>query len=143
MIGVFPYRICQCIILIAFLLPMVSFSTTEILVSNATSKQSVGFIENKVQILDQNNNPNLADGDIPNRATLSIDPLPDRVWGTYFGGTGMEWIGGCVVHKNGDIILYGMTNSPANIATAGAHQTVNMGNMDAFLAKFDKDGVIQ
>lgn len=39
---------------------MASFSTTEIPVSNATSKQSAGFIENKGQIIDQNNKPNSA-----------------------------------------------------------------------------------
>ena len=83
------------------------------------------------------------DRDIPANATLIIDPLPDRVWGTYFGGAGMDIIGGCVASKNGNVFLYGMTNSPANIATAGAHQTMNMGSMDAFLAKFDKDGLIQ
>jgi hypothetical protein len=39
---------------------MASFSTTEIPVSNATSKQRTGFIENKGQIIDQNNNSNPA-----------------------------------------------------------------------------------
>ncbi|MBE0648566.1 MAG: hypothetical protein IH596_12370 [Bacteroidales bacterium] len=76
-------------------------------------------------------------------STLIIDPMPDRVWGTYFGGSGNELFGGCATYQNGNVYICGSTSSSSNIATSGAYQVVYMGNRDAYLAKFNKDGEIQ
>jgi hypothetical protein len=60
MIAVILYRIRQIIILTVILIPVLSFSLNEIPVNHANLKQSTGFIENKGQIIDQNNKPNPA-----------------------------------------------------------------------------------
>jgi hypothetical protein len=60
MIAVISYRIRQIIILTVIFLPAFSFSTNEIPVNNSTPKQRAGFIENKGQIIDQDNKPNPA-----------------------------------------------------------------------------------
>jgi hypothetical protein len=69
-----------------------------------------------------------------------------RQWGTYFGGTGSDVIRGMRVEGNGDVYVTGWTdnNVPNVIATPGSHQNVNGGgSYDAFIAKFNTNGVRQ
>jgi len=66
-----------------------------------------------------------------------------RLWATYYGGSGDEQGTSCAVNVNGDIHLLGYTTSAAGIATAGSHQETAGGSYDAFLVKFDGDGVRQ
>lgn len=63
-----------------------------------------------------------------------------RLWGTYFGGTGREAGNRIVVDGSGAVYLAGSTNSATGIATTGAQQTSLGGGNDAFLAKFDGGG---
>lgn len=78
--------------------------------------------------------------------TLVIDPTPERLWGTYYGGSGGEcyeanaiynWYdyGNLVVTGNW-FILCGSSNSLANIATTNSYQSTVLGNGDAFIGKF-------
>lgn len=76
---------------------------------------------------------------------LVIDPLV-RLWGTYYGGNMDDdsWY----VHPDasGSVFMSGGTQSLANIATTGAHQTTYGGGLppfygDAYLVKFDASGV--
>ncbi|MBI3520282.1 MAG: T9SS type A sorting domain-containing protein, partial [Bacteroidetes bacterium] len=71
-----------------------------------------------------------------------IDPVV-RVWGTYYGGTDREFGNGCATDANNNVYLAGYTYSynGTAIATTGAYQTILGGNLDAFLAKFDANGV--
>ncbi len=70
-----------------------------------------------------------------------------RLWGTYYGGSGTEAGNSCACDVSGNIFITGVTTTTIGtaIATAGAHQTVFGGgiNNDAFLAKFDANGVRQ
>ncbi|MBL7911821.1 MAG: T9SS type A sorting domain-containing protein [Bacteroidia bacterium] len=64
-----------------------------------------------------------------------------RQWGTYFGGASDDFGLGLTVDGTNSYIT-GYSNSTATVlATAAAHQTVNAGGHDAFLAKFDQNGV--
>ena len=81
------------------------------------------------------------DGLIPANATLIIDPVPDRVWSTYYGGTNNEFGYGCAVDGDGNVYISGDTQSSASIATTGAYQTTLLGLTDVFLAKFTASGV--
>ncbi|MDP1623067.1 MAG: hypothetical protein Q8M08_12100, partial [Bacteroidales bacterium] len=60
MLERFTYQICKYIFLIAFFLPMIAHSKNEIPISKEGLKQRTGFIENKGQIIDQNNKSNPA-----------------------------------------------------------------------------------
>lgn len=72
--------------------------------------------------------------------TVVIDPVPTRIWGTYYGGNGNEF-GLIETDKNGNVYVVGTTSSYFNIATAGTPQTFYGGGYsDAFIAKLDKDG---
>jgi hypothetical protein len=63
-----------------------------------------------------------------------------RQWGTYYGGNGDDYAHHTLT-SNGNVYITGSTRSTNQIATAGAHQTSNMGNQDCFLAKFNSNGV--
>ncbi|UJF30015.1 T9SS type B sorting domain-containing protein [Kaistella sp. 97-N-M2] len=71
--------------------------------------------------------------------TIVIDPVPTRIWGSYFGGNGEEyaWI---KPDKNNNIYLFGYSTSTNNVATAGSYQTNLAGGGDAFISKISKDG---
>ncbi|MEI6684442.1 MAG: SBBP repeat-containing protein, partial [Bacteroidota bacterium] len=79
---------------------------------------------------------------LPSGATLVIDPVPGRVWATYYGG--LDWdnfeYGSCCIDNQGNVISSGNTMSTSNVATAGACQTTYGGNYDAFLVKFNSSG---
>jgi hypothetical protein len=69
---------------------------------------------------------------------LRIDP-PVRVWGTYVGGSDVEYAYGCAVDNQKRSFTSGFTYSN-NMATTGAHQTSIAGVRDAFLSSFAEWG---
>ncbi|MDP3928321.1 MAG: SBBP repeat-containing protein [Bacteroidota bacterium] len=72
--------------------------------------------------------------------TAVIDPM---VWSTYFGSTGSDIGSRLAVDKTGNVYLAGTSNSTANLATSGAHQTIFAGAaQDGFIAKFDTSGTL-
>ncbi len=78
----------------------------------------------------------------------NIDPVSDDAfvmkffgdgifsWGSYYGGDDNEEQYSVAVDPAGDVYIAGFTPSLIEVATTGAHQTVNNGNDDAYLAKF-------
>ena len=66
-----------------------------------------------------------------------------RLWGTYYGGTLSDFTGILTVDKFGNVFLAGTTWSEYSIATTGSYQPTINGLTDAFLAKFNSDGVRQ
>jgi len=75
--------------------------------------------------------------------SMRIDP-PTLAFSTYYGGTGNDRGMSVLLDNAGNIFMGGETSSTTNIATTGAHQTTYAGgNLDAFLVKFNSDGVRQ
>ncbi len=78
--------------------------------------------------------------------TLVIDPTN---WTTYYGGSSVDFGSGIATDATGNILITGSTGtlgqsgSTNAIATAGAHQTTMGGGSDAFIAKFNTNGIIQ
>jgi gliding motility-associated-like protein len=71
--------------------------------------------------------------------TLVIDPTPDLVWGTYYGGS-LNDLAFCIARDpSGNILVGGISDNP-NLATAGAYQTIFAGNGDAMIGKFQSNG---
>lgn len=65
------------------------------------------------------------------------------IWGTYFGGSGIEGGSDCVLDASGNIYLVGVTNTQiGGIATPGAHQSTLSGNYDSYIAKFNSAGTL-
>lgn len=68
-----------------------------------------------------------------------------RQWATYYGGSGDETAYGCCVDPSGNVYMCGSTSAGSGtlMASSGAHQTSNGGGDDAFLVKFNSNGVRQ
>lgn len=80
------------------------------------------------------------EGDInSSNKTIIIDPVPIRLWGTYFGGTGYEMSGTLNVDSNNNVIISGGSGSLTNIASAGPNIS-GYESGGAFIAKFDTSG---
>ena len=83
----------------------------------------------------------LVDQTIEQDATIVIDPVPVRVWGTYYGGGQWDWAYDSKVDNNHQVFICGQTSSTNNIATSGAFQTTYAGGYhDVFLSKFLANG---
>lgn len=66
-----------------------------------------------------------------------------RQWGTYYGGSSAEQAHGLATDQASNVFISGVTYSTNNIATTGAHQSTLGSAMDAFLVKFNGQGVEQ
>jgi len=73
--------------------------------------------------------------------TLVIDPVPTRLWGTYYGGEEFDYATSLFT-KDDFVYMAGVTYSQNNIASTGSFQTsLIIGiDYDAFFAKFNSDG---
>ncbi len=68
-----------------------------------------------------------------------------RQWGTYYGGPGLEHGNAVACDAAGNVYITGKTDNPSGtaIATIGSHQANFGGVEDAFLAKFNTNGIRQ
>lgn len=90
----------------------------------------------------------------PFASTLYIDPVPQRDWSTYYGGSGSESFSApvvygyyyrhnavCVRSSDGTAFLAGgSSNSPNGLSTPGSHQPNLGGGYDMYIASFDVSG---
>ncbi|MCS7153071.1 MAG: gliding motility-associated C-terminal domain-containing protein [Bacteroidia bacterium] len=76
-----------------------------------------------------------------------FDTAGNVVWSTYYGGTGDDgfnkYFANSIRRTANLFLVAGVTDSPNNIASAGAYQTTLGGGFDAFLVCFDENGVQQ
>lgn len=72
--------------------------------------------------------------------TLVIDPT--LLWATYYGDSDPDWGRSCATDASGNVYMAGETNSSGNIASGG-HQNTFGGSSDAFLVKFNSNGIRQ
>lgn len=66
-----------------------------------------------------------------------------RQWATYYGWSGWDEGSACTTDNLGNVFLAGRTNSTAMVGSDGAHQPFAGGNNDAYIAKFNTNGVRQ
>ena len=74
---------------------------------------------------------------------VKFDTSGNRIWGTYFGGTGQELGGSCKCDNQFNIYLCSTTNSGSGIASGGHQNIYGGGTFDALLAKFDSSGFLK
>lgn len=75
-----------------------------------------------------------------NNIKVIIDPVPVRLWGTYYGGENQERGRDITTNNNNDVYIAGTTESFNNIATIGSDQPTLVGISNIFIAKFDSNG---
>lgn len=66
----------------------------------------------------------------------------NRIWATYFGGSGSEWSNVTCFADGNEVILSGATSSTNNISTPGSYQTSNGGVYDGYFSKFSNLGAL-
>ncbi|MDX6183338.1 T9SS type B sorting domain-containing protein [Flavobacterium sp. Fl-77] len=73
--------------------------------------------------------------------TIIIDPVPMRLWGTYYGGAQPDYVSS-ICTKDDFVYISGTTYSTINIASTGSNQNnyASIGNYDSFFAKLNSDG---
>jgi|GEM_PF-2543215 len=73
---------------------------------------------------------------------VKFNKLGQRIWGTYFGGTGAEIYGNIAIDNSQNVTICGQTNSSNSISTLGTYQEnipfVN--GINGFIAKFNSSG---
>lgn len=65
------------------------------------------------------------------------------LWGTYAGGSAIDYGYSCSMDPSGNIYLAGSSQSTNNISTGAAHQTNKGGFDDAFIQKYNSSGNLQ
>ncbi len=73
---------------------------------------------------------------------VKFNAAGERLWSAYFGGANEEAVTGVAVDLEGSVVITGRTSSDNYIANDTSHQKVRAGGTDAFVAKFDADGVL-
>lgn len=67
-----------------------------------------------------------------------------RTWGTYYGGTGIEYLVGTAIDGSGNIYVVGTTSSTSAVVPSSGFQNVYAGGTgDGILIKFNGSGVRQ
>jgi len=81
-------------------------------------------------------------GGIGDGLIVKFDSNGNRIWATFYGGTGRDVINCITTDNMGNIYVAGKTDSPNNIATPGAlYSTLNLNSIScSFIAKFDANG---
>ncbi|MDO8316193.1 MAG: hypothetical protein Q7T12_01575, partial [Flavobacterium sp.] len=78
--------------------------------------------------------------------TMVIDPVPTRLWGTYYGGAQTDYITEANNDLSGNLLITGSTFSRNNFTTSGAFITNHYSTQpssfepDGYIAKFDTNG---
>lgn len=71
---------------------------------------------------------------------LKFDSNGNRIWGTYFGGTGSEDGNAIAIDNEGNLLFAGRTSSESGISTSGSYQSYKNGYSDGFIEKFTPGG---
>jgi hypothetical protein len=71
---------------------------------------------------------------------VKFNSLGQRLWSTYYGGSGSDEGRGVIIDREGNIVIIGVTNSLNFPVSPGAQQISNAGNYDAFILKFNSAG---
>lgn len=74
---------------------------------------------------------------------VQYDTSGNKIWGSFYGGSGDDMGDGVACDRIGNVYLSGHTNSTSGIATSGSHQPANGGGYDDYLVKFNMSGVRQ
>jgi hypothetical protein len=73
---------------------------------------------------------------------VKFDALGQRQWATYYGGNNWESAYSCATDASGNIYLAGATAGSAGAIASGGHQNTHGGGTnDAYLVKFDSNGL--
>ncbi len=85
----------------------------------------------------------LLNGSMKDGFVAKFTPKGERIWATYFGGSGDDSFVECALDAQANIYLTGSSSSTAGIASANAHQSLLGGSYDAIVVKLDSTGALK
>lgn len=74
---------------------------------------------------------------------VKFDSTGNRLWATYYGGENFDITNSVTLDHLGNLYLTGYTGSTSGIAASGFQNTYGGGSQDAFLVKFNANGIRQ
>lgn len=74
---------------------------------------------------------------------VKFDSTGNRLWATYYGGPGLDYIFSTVCDDSNNVYITGLSNSSTGIGTPGTHEATMHPNSGGFVAKFNSNGVRQ
>lgn len=116
---------------------------TGIAVGNSNDLFVNGFTSSSTAITTTSSHQVTYGGGMYDGLLIKFDTSGVRQWCTYYGGNNYDDSNGCSLDNAGNIFITGSTNSTGGISTVGAHQTSFGGTYDAYLVKFNTNGVRQ
>ncbi|GGA75904.1 hypothetical protein GCM10008015_15650 [Flavobacterium palustre] len=76
-----------------------------------------------------------------NGIIVKFAPNGNRLWGTYYGGQGLNTINDIKIDSQNNLLITGNSPSISNISTPGSYKPNLSGGSDAFLVKFNDSGI--
>lgn len=80
-------------------------------------------------------------GEISSSKTIVIDPVPIRLWGTYYANELVSSSGALQTDSQNNVYICGATQSQNNVATVGTHLSTFDAQQNCYYAKIDTNGV--
>jgi gliding motility-associated-like protein len=78
---------------------------------------------------------------VSNGIIVKFSSNGNRLWGTYYGGIGINTITDIKIDSQNNVVIVGGTEAQSNISTLGSYQPNLTGGFDAFLVKFNDSGI--
>lgn len=105
----------------------------------------IGYTSSTVGLSSPGSNQPISGGDMDG-FLVKFNSAGTRLWATYYGGPGWEWLTTCKANAAGDLFITGYSQSASNISTSDTYQPVLVGSYgwgDAIIAKFSSSGLKQ
>ena len=121
----------------------ITFSTPGGNINETIPESFYSASPNKKEQVDFNIKNNIISfsADYNNQQKFVIDPSTNRIWGTYFGGSTLDYCTATDIDQQNNVYVTGYTLSTTNIATSGVYQSTLNGSFDVYLAKFNSNGI--
>lgn len=98
-----------------------------------------GFTGTKSGLATPNAHQNQLLGDV-DAIVVKMDTSGTRIWSTYYGGSLEDYSNGVAIGLSNQVVITGLSNSAALVATANGWQTFLAGTNDAFVVSLSANG---
>jgi hypothetical protein len=79
-------------------------------------------------------------GSLDDAFLMRFSPTGERIWGTYVGGEGVDYLTSVDETTDGDLVIAGRSESFAQVTSSSAFQPQPAGEYDALLMRYADDG---
>ncbi|MEO9532505.1 MAG: gliding motility-associated C-terminal domain-containing protein [Crocinitomicaceae bacterium] len=113
---------------------------TDVMTDNIGKVYMTGYTQSITNLATAGVHQDTLAGGLFDAYILKTDQFGNRIWSTYFGGSGLELTNAIMVDTFFNVTITGFTNSPDGIASDSCYQNSLAGASDAFVAQFNSNG---